>query len=79
MKTVGSYEAKMHLPRLLNEVAAGETITKHGKPVAQLIPSPDAQRTDVDTAIADWLEYRRRENVTLDGLSIKEMIEEGRM
>ena len=38
MKTVGSYEAKTHLPRLLDEVAAGETITitKHGVPVATL-------------------------------------------
>ncbi len=40
MKTIGAYEAKTHLPRLLDRVAHGEhlTITKHGKPVAQLVP-----------------------------------------
>ncbi len=40
METVGAYEAKMHLPKLLDRVARGEnlTITRHGKPVAQLVP-----------------------------------------
>lgn len=40
METIGAYEAKTHLPELLNRVARGEhlTITRHGKPVARLIP-----------------------------------------
>ena len=81
MKTVGAYEAKTHLPRLLDEVAAGETITitKHGVPVAQLVPPPGARRADVGKVIREWEEYRRRHNITLGGLSIREMIEEGRM
>ena len=43
MKSVGSYEAKTHLPRLLSQVEKGETITitKRGKPVAKLVPAPD--------------------------------------
>lgn len=38
IKTVGAYEAKTHLPQLLESVAKGEqiTITKHGIPVATL-------------------------------------------
>ena len=38
MTTVGAYEAKTHLPKLLNRVAKGEkiVITKHGVPVAVL-------------------------------------------
>lgn len=38
METVGSFEAKTHLSRLLVQVAQGEeiVITKHGKPVAKL-------------------------------------------
>jgi len=38
--TVGAYEAKTHLPRLLEQVEAGETITitKHGREVAKLVP-----------------------------------------
>jgi prevent-host-death family protein len=43
IKEVGAFEAKTHLSRLLDEVAAGETIyiTKHGKRVAELRP-PDS-------------------------------------
>jgi prevent-host-death family protein len=77
MKTVGAYEAKTHLPRLLEEVAAGETITitKHGVPVAVLSPiRPDRDRS---RAAADKLRAIRDRH-PLDGISIRELIEEGR-
>ena len=40
MERIGATEAKTHLPRLLDRVARGEslTITRHGKPVARLVP-----------------------------------------
>ena len=40
MTTVGSYEAKTHLPQLLDRVARGEKIliTRHGQAVAMLVP-----------------------------------------
>jgi len=40
MEPLGSFEAKTHLPQLLERAAQGEefTITKHGKPVARLVP-----------------------------------------
>jgi prevent-host-death family protein len=40
MAEVGIHEAKTHLSRLLNRVAAGEEIiiSKAGRPVARLIP-----------------------------------------
>lgn len=80
MKTVGAYEAKTHLAQLLDEGVAGETITitRRGVPVAQLVPSTDGVRPDVGKVIAEWEEYRERNNITLGGLSIREMIEEGR-
>ncbi len=81
MKTVGAYEAKTHLPRLLDEVAGGEriTITKHGVPIAQLVPMPENERPDVGQAIDEWLEYRRQHNITLGpDLTIRDLIEEGR-
>jgi len=45
MATVGSYQAKTHLPRLLGRVARGEriTITRHGTPVAMLVPPDSAE------------------------------------
>jgi prevent-host-death family protein len=81
MKYVGAYEAKTHLPRLLREVAAGEsiTITKHGVPVAVLIAPSKPERTDAAKVIADWIRYRDEKGLTLGpGPSIREMIEEGR-
>ena len=40
--TIGSYEAKTHLPAILNRVEQGEqfTITRHGVAVAVLLPPP---------------------------------------
>lgn len=78
MKSVGTYEAKTHLAQLLDEVAQGETITitRHGVPVAVLAPPPDKQRPDVGAVIDALREFRR--GVTLGGLSLREMIEEGR-
>lgn len=80
MRTVGAYEAKTHLPRLLDEVAKGETITitKHGVPVAVLVPYEAQKRSDASRLIDEWRTYRDEHNITLGGLSIREMIEEGR-
>jgi prevent-host-death family protein len=43
--TVNVYEAKTHLSRLLDRVAAGEevVIARAGKPVARLVPIPVQQ------------------------------------
>lgn len=83
MRTVGSYEAKTHLPKLLDEVAAGETITitKKGKPVAKLVPADDPaeRRRKIEQAWQEWVTYRDGHNVRLGpGLTIKQLIEEGR-
>lgn len=46
MAVVGAFEAKTHLSSLLDRVEQGEevTITRHGKPVAKLVPTQDARR-----------------------------------
>jgi prevent-host-death family protein len=79
MKTVGSYEAKTHLPRLLDEVAGGEevTITKHGVPVAMLVPPPGAGRRSVDEVIEE-LRALREGNPLGEDLTIRRLVEEGR-
>ncbi len=78
MKTVGSYEAKTHLPRLLEEVEKGETIviTRHGVPIAQLTPSTAASKTTVAQAI-EQLQSLRQE-IALDRISVRDTIAEGR-
>jgi prevent-host-death family protein len=79
MRTVGAYEAKTNLSSLLDDVARGETITitKHGVPVARLVPPAGVQRRDVKEVI-EGLRQLREQVKPLDGLSIREMIEEGR-
>ena len=73
-----AYEAKTYLPALLERVARGEQIiiTKHGRPVARLVPvdKPDIERRRA--AIARIKELRK--GLTL-GVPVKQLIEEGRM
>ena len=78
METVGAYEAKTHLPKLLERVTKGEriTITKHGVPVAVLQPFDPAKNIDTGNIIAELRSFRGKNK--LSGLSIREMIEEGR-
>ena len=79
MRTVGSYEAKTHLPRLLDEVAGGEeiTITKHGVPVAVLVPPSGTKRRSPGEVIEELKELRKGVRLGED-LTIRDLIEEGR-
>ena len=79
MRTVGSYEAKTHLPRLLDEVAGGEeiTITKHGVPVAVLVPPPDRRGRSTREVIEELRELRKGVRWG-DDLTIRDLVEEGR-
>jgi len=78
METVGAYEAKTHLPKLLERVIKGEriTITKHGVPVAVLQPPLPLRKTEPRKVIAELRKFREKQ--TLKGLSIRDMIDEGR-
>ena len=60
MDQIGAYAAKTHLPRLLDRVARGEslTITRHGKPVARLVPVT-GDRERAKEAAARIVERRR--------------------
>ena len=60
MERIGAYEAKTHLPRLLDRVARGEslTITRHGRPVARLVPVA-GERGLAQEAAARIVERRR--------------------
>lgn len=78
MDTIGAYEAKTHLPKLLERVTRGEriTITKHGLPVAILQSPPAVSKTAPETVIAELRKFREKQR--LKGLSVRDMIEEGR-
>jgi prevent-host-death family protein len=78
MKTVGAYEAKTHLPQLLDRVCKGERIliTRHGTAIAVLQQPEHVEKGDPAEVVAEILEFRNQH--TLDGLTVRELIEEGR-
>lgn len=79
MESVGAYEAKTHLPRLLDRVASGEEIqsTRNGRPVARLVPEPAEETSDIRSVIAQIREFRKGRRLG-DDITIRELIEEGR-
>ena len=74
MKAVGVYEAKTQLPRLLSRVARGEriTITRHGVPVAVIIPAGTETKRPVGDVIAELESFGRGRK--LRGLSLRALI-----
>ncbi len=77
--SVGAFEAKTRLSELLQRVEAGEQviITKHGRPVARLVPiREDASTRDWD---AFWQDVDRRLAPSTSLASIKSDIENGRL
>jgi prevent-host-death family protein len=79
MVTVGSFEAKTHLPQLLERVLRGEKIliTRHGRPAAMLVPAPADDTKNVKEVIAQ-MKALRRGNCLGEGLSVRDLIDEGR-
>ncbi|GIL02152.1 MAG: hypothetical protein BroJett030_20510 [Alphaproteobacteria bacterium] len=81
MTTVGVFEAKNKLSALIDRAERGEEIiiTRNGKPVARLVA---AQGRDVERARKAAEEIvKMRESLpsdTLEGLTIRQLIEEGR-
>ncbi len=78
MKRVGVYEAKTRLPSLVAQAARGKriTITRHGVPVAMLVPSQEGSKLSAAEAIAALREFRKGRR--LRGLSLDRLIGEGR-
>ncbi|MEW6279153.1 MAG: type II toxin-antitoxin system prevent-host-death family antitoxin [Candidatus Eremiobacterota bacterium] len=53
MREIQASEAKTHLPQILDEVERGETviITRHGRPIARLVPEALVRRDAIEAAI----------------------------
>jgi prevent-host-death family protein len=81
MTAIGVYDAKTKLPQLLERVRRGERflITKHGRPVAQLVPAEVTDAADVKTIIRQMEEWQEKEGPTLgSGLTVRALREAGR-
>lgn len=75
--SISAYEAKTHLPRLLDKVERGAsvTITKHGRAVARL--GPVSSRVAAPEAVIAALRAARV-GVRRGPESVRDMIEQGR-
>jgi len=78
MTQVGAYQAKTHLPALLDQVAKGEeiTITRHGTPVARLVPVTPTSTVPREETIEQLRDFRQGRK--LGRMSLRKMIEQGR-
>lgn len=81
METIGAFEAKTHLSELLQRAERGEeiTITRHGRPVARLVPVVDEQAVAAARhaeAVDGFRALRKR--YSLGGLKARDLINEGR-
>jgi len=69
MREIQASEAKTHLPQLLDDVERGETvvITRHGRPIARLVPETDRRQAEIDEAVTS-LQARRHgaTSITVD-------------
>ncbi len=79
MKEVGAFEAKNNLGALLDLAERGEevVITRHGKAVARLVPARGGRNRAAAHAAVQRIREMRK-GTTLDGISLKELIDEGR-
>lgn len=80
MQTIQASEAKTNFLRILDEVERGESvvITRHGRPIARIVPEAEIDRERVDHAMDAIREIRKRTKP----VSLKEILEmrdEGRM
>ena len=79
MEEIGAFEAKTHLPKLLDRVAQGERIiiTRRGKPVAVLMPVEPATSLSPEDAV-ERLRTLRQGVTWGEEASLQEAIEDGR-
>lgn len=79
MREVGAFEAKNTLGTLLDQVEHGEEvmITRRGKPVAKLVRA-DAGFDHGKARAAAHRIVARSKGLTLGGIGLKDLIDEGR-
>lgn len=78
MSVIGASDAKAHLPQLLRRVQEGEqfVITKHNRPVAELIPFRQRDTVRIRAAIDRLAAFQKTH--CLRGPSVRQLIEDGR-
>lgn len=72
MRKIQSSEAKARLSELLDEVERGETvmITRHGRPIARLVPENDERQAEVLRTMERIEEFRK----TMPSMTVAELL-----
>ena len=80
MRKVGLFEAKQKLSELVDRATRGEriVITKRGKVAAAIVPMQEVE-VDLKEIFASMDRIRKRTKPLPRGVTIKDLIEEGRM
>ena len=78
MRTVGLFEAKQKLSELVERASEGERIgiTRRGKLAAIIIPV--TEKNNLQDAFSAIDEIRSRLKALPEGISVKDLVEEGR-
>ena len=79
MRKIQASEAKTKFLQLLNDVERGDTliITRHGKPIARIVPEPELRQAEIREAIEGIRALRPR----FGRITVKELLsarDEGR-
>jgi prevent-host-death family protein len=61
LRSIQAAEAKARLSSLLDEVERGQTIviTRHGRPIARIVPEADNRQAGIARAMAEIEEFRK--------------------
>ncbi len=80
MRKVGLFEAKQKLSELVERASRGERIgiTRRGELAAELVPARK-ENVDIKELFASMERIRKRAKPWPRGVTIKDLIEEGRM
>ena len=80
MRTIGLFEAKQKLSELVERASEGQQIgiTRRGKLAAMLVPARKDKDVSLKEAFQDIERIRRRAKPLPKGVTIKNLIEEGR-
>ena len=79
MRQIKSSEAKAKLSEVLDSVERGETVqvTRHGKPIARIVPESDGRQQEIDAAV-DAIRTRGKLNGHVTVAEILSARDEGR-
>ncbi len=80
MSTIGAYEAKTKFSELLERVENGErvTITRHGRPVAELVPTKQRDPAKVREAFSRLRALAKEVDVKMSWEELKTYRDEGK-